>query len=125
VLKRAEELGGNNDDNSAQVMAAFLYAWRGQRDKVDPTILKSRPTEVIDGDLAYWTGGIHALLGEREQALAWLRRAVEIGNHNDPRFQKDKTAIACAVIPNASASWKKCGATGKSTNGRLGCGNVR
>jgi hypothetical protein len=29
VLKRAEELGRNNDDNSAQVMAAFLYASRG------------------------------------------------------------------------------------------------
>ena len=90
VLKRAEELGRNNDDNSAQVMAAFLYASRGQRDKIDPKILSARPAEIIDGDLAYWTGGIHALLGEKEQALVWLRRAVEVGNHNYPWFQKDK-----------------------------------
>jgi len=90
VLKRAVELGRDNGDNSAQVMAAFLYASRGQRDKIDPRILKSRPAEVIDGDIAYWTGGIHALLGEKEQALAWLRRAVEVGNHNYPWFQKDK-----------------------------------
>jgi serine/threonine-protein kinase len=90
VLRRAVELGRNNGDNSAQVMAAFLYASRGQRDKIDPRILKSRPADVIDGDLAYWTGGIHALLGEKEEALAWLRRAVEVGNHNYPWFQKDK-----------------------------------
>ena len=90
VLSRAVELAHNNGDNSAQVMAAFLYASRGQRDKIDPKILESRPTDVIDGDLAYWTGGIHALLGEREEALAWLRRAVEVGNHNYPWFQKDK-----------------------------------
>ncbi len=90
VLSRAVELAHNNGDNSAQVMAAFLYASRGQRDKIDPKILESRPTDVIDGDLAYWTGGIHALLGEKEEALAWLRRAVEVGNHNYPWFQKDK-----------------------------------
>jgi serine/threonine protein kinase len=46
--------------------------------------------EFLDGDYAYWTGGIHALLGEKEDALAWLRRAVKVGNHNYPWFQKDK-----------------------------------
>jgi len=45
---------------------------------------------LIDGDYACWTGGIHALLGEKEQALAWLRRAVDLGNHNYPWFQKGK-----------------------------------
>lgn len=90
VLRRAVELGRNKDDNSPQIMAAFLYASQGQRDKIDPKILRAQPAEIIDGDLAYWTGGIHALLGEREQALAWLRRAEEVGNHNYPWFQKDK-----------------------------------
>jgi len=90
ILRRAVELGRDKEDNSAQVMAAFLYASRGQRDKIDPSILSVRPAEVVDGDLAYWTGGIHALLGEQGQALAWFRRAVEVGNHNYPWFRQDK-----------------------------------
>ena len=31
-----------------------------------------------------------ALLGEKEAALPWLRRAVELGNHNYPWFSRDR-----------------------------------
>jgi serine/threonine-protein kinase len=44
----------------------------------------------MDGDAAYWIGGIYALLGEKRDAVAWLRRAVQLGNHNYPWFQRDK-----------------------------------
>ena len=49
-----------------------------------------QPAESFDGDEAYWTGGIHALLGDVEAALAWLRRAIDLGNHNYPFFQRDR-----------------------------------
>jgi hypothetical protein len=45
---------------------------------------------VVDGDQAYWTGGIYALLGDRQHALAYLRRSVALGNLTYPWFQKDK-----------------------------------
>jgi hypothetical protein len=57
------------------------------------------PEEVTDGDAAYWTRGIHALLGDREEALAWLRRAEEVGNHNYPWFQRDKNR-AFKIFPS-------------------------
>ncbi len=45
---------------------------------------------MVDGDLAYWAGGTYALLGEKEKALEFLQRAVDLGNHNYPWFQRDK-----------------------------------
>jgi eukaryotic-like serine/threonine-protein kinase len=35
-------------------------------------------------------GGIHALLNDKQEALAWFKRAVAVGNHNYPWFQRDK-----------------------------------
>jgi hypothetical protein len=29
-------------------------------------------------------------LGEKQPALAWLRRSVQLGNHNYPWYQRDK-----------------------------------
>ena len=33
---------------------------------------------------------MYALLGDKQPALALLRRAVKLGNHNFPWFQRDK-----------------------------------
>ena len=77
-------------DPSVPMLAAYLYAARGQRDRIDPAVLLSEPASMADGDGAYWTGGVHALLGDKGRALDWLRRAVELGNHNYPWFSRDR-----------------------------------
>src|SRR2546427_12727274 len=69
---------------------AFLHASRGERAKIEPRLLQVRANEMFDGDLAYWAGGLRSLLGDKADALAYLRRAVELGNHNYPWFQRDK-----------------------------------
>jgi len=89
-LSRSLQLAPHSSDLTAQIMASFLYASRGQRQKIDHRILEARPATVIDGDQAYWTGGIYALLGDKGRALEWLKRTVELGNVNYPWFEHDK-----------------------------------
>jgi cytochrome c-type biogenesis protein CcmH/NrfG len=57
TLERSVQLSGHSSDYTAGIMAAFVYASRKQRDKIDPRILQIDPARVIDGDQAYWTGG--------------------------------------------------------------------
>lgn len=90
VLARAYDLGHNSGDSAPVLLAAFLYASQGRREKIDPFVFRAKPDEIIDGDEAYWIGGVFALLGERQQALTWLLRAVQVGNHNYPWFRRDK-----------------------------------
>jgi serine/threonine protein kinase/Tfp pilus assembly protein PilF len=90
VLERAVQLSEDSSDETARIMAAFLYASRNERGKIAPQIFRYVPSRVVDGDQAYWTGGIHALLGDKQNALLWLRRTVELGNVNYPWFQRDK-----------------------------------
>src|ERR1700691_4485755 len=75
-LDRAVALGHDSEDDSARLLAAFLYASRGRRENIDARLLQYRPEQIIDGDGAYWLGGIHALLGDRRGALDWFERTV-------------------------------------------------
>ncbi len=90
VFARSLQLAGDTTDGTAQMMAGFLYASQNQRQKIDPRLLQYRPDQVTNGDGAYWIGGIHALLGEKQLALAWLKRTVERGDVNYPWFERDK-----------------------------------
>ncbi len=89
-LDRAVLLAPDSSDGTPQAMAGFLYASRHQREKIDAGLLRYRPEQLIDGDAAYWIGAIHALLGDRQDALHFLKRAVTLGDVNYPWFARDK-----------------------------------
>jgi hypothetical protein len=72
------------------LVAGFIYATQGRRDKIDSKIFHFKPEEIVDGDTAEWIGAVYALLGEKQLALVWLRRTVQLGNHNYPWYQSDK-----------------------------------
>jgi eukaryotic-like serine/threonine-protein kinase len=98
-LDRGVQLSRDSADDSPRLLAAFLYASRGQRDKIAPRLLKYRPDQIIDGDAAYWLGGIHALLGDRQLALDFLQRTAALGDVNYPWFERDKNYDSLRADP--------------------------
>jgi eukaryotic-like serine/threonine-protein kinase len=98
-LERAVQLAHDPGDQTAQSLAAFVYASRNQRARIDPKLLLSRPEQIIDGDGAYWIGGIYALLGDRQHALDWLKRTVALGYTNYPWFERDKNYDSLRADP--------------------------
>ena len=90
TLSRAVELGKGSGDDAPPALAAFMYAAKGERQKIDPVIFEYKMDEVVDGDQAYWTAGVYALLGEKAEALKWFEHAITLGNQNYPWFQRDK-----------------------------------
>jgi serine/threonine protein kinase/Tfp pilus assembly protein PilF len=90
VLRRSLELRGPTGEPEPGVFLAFVQASRGRRDQINPMLFQYKPEEIVDGDFAEWVGAVYALLGDKQPALAWLRRAVQLGNHNYPWFERDK-----------------------------------
>ena len=89
-LDRSLVLSANSGDDVPPLVAAFLHASRNQREKIDGKLFQYRPEQIIDGDEAQWLGGLYALLGDRQRALDWLKRAVALGDVNYPWFERDK-----------------------------------
>ena len=65
--------------------------------------MQYHPAQIVDGDGAYWLAGIYALLGERQHALDWLKRAVVLGNVNYPWFEREKNFDGLRADPEYQA----------------------
>ncbi|HEY5075099.1 MAG TPA: tetratricopeptide repeat protein, partial [Pyrinomonadaceae bacterium] len=77
-------------DGIRPIYATFLSAlgWHDEaRAQITEEVIKTADT---DHDVAYWLASAYALESEREPALKWLRRAIELGNENKPWFERDK-----------------------------------
>src|SRR6267142_2308879 len=77
-------------DGIRPIYATFLseLGWHDEaREQITDEVIKTADT---DHDVAYWLASAYAMEGEREAALKWLRRAIELGNENRPWFETDK-----------------------------------
>jgi serine/threonine protein kinase/tetratricopeptide (TPR) repeat protein len=77
-------------DGIRPIYATFLSAlgWHDEaRAQITDEVIKTADT---DHDVAYWLASAYAMEGERDKALKWLRRAIELGNENKPWFERDR-----------------------------------
>jgi serine/threonine-protein kinase len=77
-------------DGIRPIYATFLSALgfsEEARAQLTDEVIKTANT---DHDIAYWLASAYAMEGERDQALQWLRRAIELGNENRPWFERDR-----------------------------------
>jgi non-specific serine/threonine protein kinase len=114
VFLQATEAEPSKDELSIPVFAAYVFASRGERHRIDPRVFAARHGDVMDGDMAYWIGGVHALLGEKESAIAWFQQAVDLGNHNYPWFSRDRNYDALRgdsgyeeILEIARSAWER------------------
>ncbi len=50
---------------------------------------RTREAAAADHDIAYWLATTYAMLGERDEAIEWLARAIDLGNENRTWFESD------------------------------------
>jgi len=77
-------------DGIRPIYATFLSAlgWHDEaREQITSEVIKTADT---DHDVAYWLASAYAMEGQRDAALKWLRRAIELGNENKPWFERDR-----------------------------------
>ena len=87
-----EVLEQNPKMDGIRPMYAIYLAHQGKTDEARAQMTpEALSLSKADHDMAYWLCSTYALLGEKEEALDWLERAIKLGNENKPWFEKDKT----------------------------------
>jgi serine/threonine-protein kinase len=77
-------------DGIRPIYATFLSAL-GFSDEARAQLTDEvKATANTDHDVSYWLASAYAMEGERNEALKWLRRAIELGNENRTWFERDK-----------------------------------
>ncbi|MEW6734326.1 MAG: protein kinase [Acidobacteriota bacterium] len=69
---------------------AACYSAEGEHERaralITPQVIDAASA---DHDVSYWLASVYALEGEKEKAIKWLRKAIELGNENYPWFAVD------------------------------------
>lgn len=77
-------------DGIRPIYAQFLSALGFSDEAREQLTDEVKQTADTDHDVAYWLATAYAMESERDEALKWLRRAIELGNENKPWFERDK-----------------------------------
>ena len=76
-------------DGIRPIYATFLSALGFNEEAREQLTAEVKKTADTDHDVSYWLASAYAMEGEREEALRWLRRAIQLGNENRPWFERN------------------------------------
>lgn len=76
-------------DGIRPIYATFLSALGFSDEAREQLTDEVKQTADTDHDVAYWLASAYAMEGERDAALKWLRRAIELGNENKAWFERN------------------------------------
>ncbi len=89
-------------DPIAQGVLAFVLA--ASADPADTArarelLASAEPEAAADGTFTYWIAKVHALLGEHDAALGWIRKAAELGYWDAPWMRRDRAIATLHALP--------------------------
>ncbi len=88
-------------DPIAQGVLAFVLAAEGGEAagvRARELLQTAEPGAAADGTFTYWIAKVHALLGDSTAALAWIRKAANLGYWDAPWMRKDAALAALRGI---------------------------
>ncbi|MBC7796698.1 MAG: tetratricopeptide repeat protein, partial [Pyrinomonadaceae bacterium] len=91
IATMREVLEENPHLEGMRPILSLMLASKGETEEARANITeRALQMARADHDMAYWTASAYALLGEKENALDWLERAIKLGNENLEWFERDK-----------------------------------
>lgn len=68
-----------------QILLGWCYSVQGDHEKALGVITEQvKQTAAADHDIAVWLASLYAMEHKRDEAIEWIRRAVNLGNENYP-----------------------------------------
>jgi serine/threonine protein kinase/tetratricopeptide (TPR) repeat protein len=85
VLRQHPHLDG------VQPVLAWCLSARGQHERARALITdRVRETATADHDIAFWLASFYGMEGMADEAIEWVRKAIQLGNENYPLFAESR-----------------------------------
>ncbi|QQS45828.1 MAG: protein kinase [Acidobacteriota bacterium] len=82
-----ETLAEHPHFDALQVLLAWCLSKSGEHEKARALITENvREVAAADHDVAIWLASFYAMENNRDEAIAWVQRAINLGNENYPLF---------------------------------------
>jgi eukaryotic-like serine/threonine-protein kinase len=70
-----------------QVILGWCHSARGEHDRARSLVTNHvKQIAAADHDVALWLGSLYAMENMRDEAVEWIKRAIQLGNENYPLF---------------------------------------